>query len=215
MIQREQLDIFAVSLAIFFLLVVLMTLLRRWAGERFTVHNTDILLAIVPVALFLVFSGAVERIGVGGMFELKAVVARASALPISGQINQLPVQELESGPKGGINMIPQLIGQRTEVLTFRLGHGGYYGSAVREHLEELSKYPFFKYVVIKDRQGEFFGMIDAKTLLTSLSPALPKADFEDFAQWLNDGDREALSQLHGFIGRKEAIQPEASKRKAL
>ena len=63
--------------------------------------------------------------------------------------------------------------------------------------------------------GTFFLLVVLMTLLTSLSPALPKADFEDFAQWLNDADRKALSQLRGFIGCKEAIQPEDSKRKAL
>lgn len=215
MIKGEQLTIFATAAGMFFLLVVLATSLRRWAGEKVAVRNSDVLVAVVPVALFLLFSGAVERIGVGGMLELKTAVARASALPISEQVEELPVQELEVDRKRGVHMIPQLIEQRTEVLTFRLGHGGYTASATREHLQELSKYPFFKYVVIRDGQSDFLGMIEAQTLLVNLSPSLAKADFGDFVHWLNEGVRDELSNLRGFIGRENAVQPDASKRKAL
>lgn len=61
MIGVEQLDIFAISLGA--AIVVIATLLRRWAGEKVAVRNAEILVALVPVALFLLFSGPWKTVG--------------------------------------------------------------------------------------------------------------------------------------------------------
>lgn len=59
--------------------------------------------------------------------------------------------------------ILDLVRRRVAWLTFQLGRPGYYyGPAIREHLERLTRYDIFRYVVFVGGDGRFRGVLAAK-----------------------------------------------------
>jgi len=173
-------------------------------------------LALIPIVLWLLVTGRIPKLKLGE-FEIQTAFVEASKAAVAKQITpvKLPVESIIMEPKAGIEEIPRLIKNKTEALFFRLGHGGYYGPAIQEYLKGLSEYPFFKYVIIVDSGGKFFGMADAREL-NSIFLA-PEADFrsDDFAQWLNRADIAFLSRLPRFVSANDAIREDTGKQTAL
>jgi CBS domain-containing protein len=160
----------------------------------------------------MVFTGKIKELTVG---EVKIVTAirEASASPIKNQVTPLPVAEVRIDPKEGVAMIPELRRRKTEALSFRLGHGGYYGPAIIEYLQGVSQSPSFRYVVISTADGKLFGMIDGRQLAAILTA--PGAA-NDFAESLNRSNGDAILRLlSGIIPRDKAITKSTDKRQAL
>jgi hypothetical protein len=67
------------------------------------------------------------------------------------------VQEAE---KGSPDQIPDLVRRQVQALEFLLGSNIYFGEAIQQYLETLSKYPFFRFVVFLNSDRTFFGMVD-------------------------------------------------------
>ena len=204
------------ALSIFFVIIAIMIGLRFKIGERFEIRNSDILIALIPVALWLVFTGKVQKLEFGE-FKIEAAFIEASRASVEKQITpiRLPVETLTMSPKGGIERIPELIHNKTEALVFRLGYGGYYWPAIEEYLKRLSDYPFFKYIIIQEKNGSFFGLADARDLISIFKLRSRGFTSRDFEKWLRTSDRESFYRIPGFISRRNAITQDTDKKTAL
>lgn len=201
---------------VFLFVVMLMVLLRARAGEKFDVRNTDVLVAVIPVAVWLIVSGKITMFEAAGI-KIQTAIVQASQATIAKDVTKvkLPVEPVVVDPKAGVEQIPRLIRNKTEALLFQLGYGGYYGPAIEEYLRELSRAPFFKYIVLTRPDGTFFGLADGRELSTLLTTRDGRLRSEDFARALKLSDEAALAQLPGFLSAADAIRPDADKRTAL
>ncbi len=206
----------AVVLAIFILILAVMVALRLKFGSRFEIRNTDILIALIPAALWLVFAGKIKSLEFGG-FKIEAAFAQAARQSVKHQVTpvKLPVERVRVDLKRGVEEIPKLIRHRTEALIFTLGHGSYYGPAIEEYLKRLTASPFLKYVVIQRADGTFFGLLDALELNAFFRVHTDGLDASKFADWLNRSATTPLSDLPGFIALEHAVTEKTQKQSAL
>ncbi|MCF7805486.1 MAG: hypothetical protein K9N46_08970 [Candidatus Marinimicrobia bacterium] len=206
------------SVASFVVILVGLVLLRS-KNSKIEVKPTDIVVAVLPVVVFLLATGRLQTFEVTEKgVKIEAAFVRASTSDITSQVAQLtglPSEPITMNMKGGVGLIPRLLEEQTEGLLLRLGYGGYYGPAIRKYLTELTSQPFLKYVIIENPDRTFFGMADARELSKLFQNGQSPITPERFAAWLNDGQRESLSRLPGFISSRLAAEDEMNKAEAL
>lgn len=196
-----------ISIVVFVAIIAFLVTLRVTTKTEFEIKGSDIVLAVVPVVLFLLVTGKIESFRFGD-FEVKTVFSKAAKSDISSQIiplTGLPLEPVQVESKGGVGEIPQLIEGQTEALQFQLGHGGYYGPAINQYFVSLSAYSFFRYILINSQEGTFFGIVEADKLIPLLMSEDPPFDTEEFAQWLNASDQQAMRGIPGFVSIEDAI----------
>jgi len=194
-------------------LVTGLAVLRARTGNKFDIKTSDIALALVPVALWMLLTDKVKELTVGDV-KIVTAIREASASPVKNQVTPLPVADVRMDPKEDVGQIPALLRKKTEALSFRLGHGGYYGPAIAEYLSRLSQSPSFRYVVISDADGKFLGMVDSRQISALLSgPGGQGAD--EFAHNLNRNEAQAILRMPGIISRDKAITKNTDKLQAL
>ncbi len=205
-----------ISLAIFVTVLALMLLLRLKLIKNFEVRQSDILIALIPIVLWLLFTGKIEKLEFGDL-KIQTAFLEASEAPITKQIIslKLPVEKIRMNPKGRADEIPGLIQNQTEGLVFTLGYGYYFGPTIKQYLKRLTLFPFFKYIIINDRDGKFFGMINARDLESLFSLSEHNFTSNDFADWVNNSDTKLLSKIPFLIPSKYAIKKETNKQSAL
>lgn len=206
-----------ISLAVFVTVIVLLVFIRSKTNAKYEVKNSDIVLGLLPIVLILLVSGKIESFEFGDL-KVKAALVDASNKEIVSQISPLqgiPVRELQSESKGAVSRIPTLIKNKTESLEFRLGHGGYFGPAIGEYFDALSRQGLLKYVVVTNPDGTFFGMYDAGTLIGFTENPENNAGLDDFAYWLNNNRSGALAEIPGFIPAADALSQNSNKSEAL
>jgi len=207
-----------ISVASFVVILGIVVSLRA-KNSRFEVKNADIVVAILPIVVFLLVTGKLQKFEIsesGIKIETAFVEAQASAIasqvtPLTG----LPSEPIRLDPKRSVEEIPKLIANKTEGLLFRLGHGGYWGPAIGEYFAMLTRQPFLKYLIIEDEDGSFFAMADARELTGLFQTEHPPYTAKDFARWLNESDKKALSRLPSFIGVRDAVTKETGKDEVL
>jgi len=206
------------SIGSFLITLVLLVLLRA-RNSRFEIRPADIVVAILPIVVFLLVTGKLQKLEIteSGV-KIETAFNKASASPIVKQVTPLtglPSVPIRIDPKRGVEDIPQLISRKTEGLLFRLGHGGYYGSAIKDYFVLLAKQPFLKYLVIENPDGTFFAMANARELTELFQAKHPPYKAEDFAYWLNYANKKAFAQLPGFISSDNAVRKDADKGQVL
>jgi CBS domain-containing protein len=203
----------AIAVVVVIAIVVGLASLRARTGNKLDIKTSDIALALVPVALWMLFTGKVQELAVGDV-KIVTAIREASASPIKNQVSALPVVDLRMDPKAGVEEIPALLRRKTEALSFRLGYGGYYGPAIAEYLVRLAQSPSFRYAVISDSAGKFVGMIDGRQLAALLGGSDGRAA-DEFARNLNRNDGAAILRMPALIARDKAIIRSTDKRQAL
>jgi len=202
-----------------FLIILAILVLLRAKSSRFEVKPSDIVVAVVPVVLFLLVTGKLQKFEIGeGGVKIETAFVQASKASIDPQVTPLtglPSEPIQLDPKTAVSEIPRLIERQTEGLLFRLGHGGYWGPAIEEYFSALGRQPFFKFVIIEHPDGRFFGLADARALNELLSNQGAPYGADQFARWLNQSDTKALSRLPGFIGEDQAVRKGTDKFEAL
>lgn len=196
----------------FLAILTLLVMLRAKTGNKLDIKSSDIVLALVPIGLWLFLSGKVQEFAFGD-FKIVAAIKAASKSPVAAQVTELPVASVQIDAKVGVGEIPNLIAKKSQALSFRLGHGGYYGPAISEYLNQLTQYPFLRYVIVNDADGSFFCMADSRQLAALLQASYSFDD--DFARWLNSGDKTQLAGLPGFISVEQAMMKTSNRRRAL
>ncbi|KAA3618726.1 MAG: hypothetical protein DWQ05_07120 [Calditrichaeota bacterium] len=206
----------AIAIAIFIVVIVVMIFIRIKFLKNTEVKQTDILIALIPIVLWLFFSGRIEKFEFGDL-KIQSAFLEASTTPITGQITPLkfPVKMVSSNRKSAVSDIPRLINNKTEALVFNLSYGGYLDTAIEEYLRRLTQHAFFKYIVINSRDDKFVGMANARELYTLFVKPDHEYDSTDFTNWLRRADMNNLAKLPDFIGVENAIQNTVDKQAVL
>lgn len=206
-----------ISLAVFIAVIALLVFIRSKTGSKYEVKNSDIMLGLLPIVLILLVSGKIKSFAFGDL-KIESAFVEASNKEIEMQVSPLegiPVRELQSDAKRSVSVIPQLIEKKTEALEFRLGHGGYYGPAIQEYFDQLSRRSLLKYIILKDQDNAFFGMYKAEILLSYFDNNDQGYTTQNLANWLNRSNENQLSGLPGFISSDEALMQTSNKSEAL
>ena len=200
-----------------FAVILALLMLLRSTNSKFEVKPTDIVVALLPILIFLLITGKIQKFEVGEL-KIETAFVKASTSAIAPQVaplTGLPSEPIRTDPKMGVGDIPKLIERKTQGLLFRLGYGGYYGPAIRDYLVGLVKQPFLRYIIIENSDRTFFALADARSLADVFAnPGAPYTP-EQFAQWLDSSDKTALARLPGFISSEHAVALTTDKRRAL
>lgn len=231
-----------VSFAVFVLLLAALVALRVRSGNTIDIRSSDIVLALLPVAFWLLLTGQVQEFGFGEL-KITAAIKKAAKEPVNKQVvAALPIEALRTSPKGGQPEIQKAINDKSQAISFRLGTGGYYtAAAITEYLDRLIQYPYLRYLVLNKEDGKFFGLVDARQLASvlrstqrpaeppppppapaepfspteqrSISIAEPRLSAKKLADWLNQGNEAELATLPGFIAA--TLSKNADRKEAL
>lgn len=217
-----------VLIGVFILLLILLVGLRTKTGNKFEVKNSDIVIALIAVVLGLFASGQIKEIAFGE-FRVASVVKEASESPIEFQVTEVPKHELRVGARGGTREeIPKFINDKIQVLSFTLGGprgvtDKYKGSVICQYLDELTRFPFLRYILIKNPDGTFFAMAnarDVKEFFLKPIQSCPKSEksqkcqkspelFElnNFAEWINSSNvKKIKEEVPGLIFAEMAVR---------
>lgn len=199
-----------IIVAIALLLFLGSVVLRSKTKAKYEIKNIDLIIAALPVIIWLLMSNKLDEVNFLGVGIKTADVfteaanenigtefTNAEALPIDKL-----VEEAEMATKTGTKEIPMLVKTKIEALQFRLGHGGYYSYAIREYLDRLLQYPYLKFVVIEEDNGSLFGYFNARILYSYLEDT--QEGYYQFQVHLNGSMRERLIDYPGFMSVDKA-----------
>lgn len=200
-------------------------LLRVFSDGKYEIKTIDLVFLIIPLLVMALATGKLKGIDMFGVkADLSELWANAAQSKIKDQVapsQQLTVQDavqvVQMAGKGGIQELRVLIDRKIEALEFRLGHGGYYGPAIKTYFEALSGSSYLRVVVVNQPDGKLFGMYNAANLIGYLRVA-GDAGYDQFQQLLNSNDAASwnqLSKLPGFVGAASAVGSGTSRRDAL
>jgi CBS domain-containing protein len=196
--------------------------LRSATAGKVQITLNDAIIAAIAAALALLVSGKLSKVVVGSegvtIETAREAILSSAAKPIAQQVNALPVVPLEQALKGGVGEIPNMVRRRVQGLDFMLGFGGYDQTVLKAYLETLTRYDFFRYIILLTQDNRLFGMVDARSLLAALEDPGSGETFQDFATLLNhgsDADRHKLAQLPGFVPAEDAVTKQSDKRDVL
>ncbi len=214
-------EIYAAVIVLFVLLAIVV--LRTITGDKVHISYEDITITMAGVVLVLLLAGRISKLAFTGKGIDIEVAVRAiqSASSKDAKKASLPLETLEISEKGDIEQIPSLIRNRVPAISVRLSSGSYTEDAVQKHLECLTPHEFFRFVVLLQPSGEFFGIISARILLGILIADPSSASgwsFAKFVKLVNRGgieDQARLSTLPGFVSNKQAIDVDSDKLQAL
>jgi hypothetical protein len=199
--------------------------------RTFEIQSTDIVVAILPVIIYLLVTGKIQALEVGGL-KVKTAIVNASNSAIESQVARL-TEPIQMDLKAGVEQIPELIRKKSQGLELILGTGGYYqGSVIQAYLVSLTKQPFLQYIIIEYPDKTFFGIADARALADQLeAQTAPQTGAQTSTQTVaqhftaetlamrlnstNGSDWKELKSLPGFISSDKAVRNETGKDEAL
>ena len=206
------------------LLVIGSLLLRVRSGGKYEVKTTDLVFLVVPLLLVALATGKLKGLDLFGVkADLSALWAEAADTKIESRAEaatatvQDVVHIVELASKGGMNELQRLIERKVEALEFKLGHGGYYGPAIKKYFEALSGSSHLRVIVVVEPGGALFGIYYAPDLISYLRVSGDQgySDFQNLLNRGNDAARAELAKLPGFLGVDAAVTSATSKRDAL
>ncbi|WP_068827915.1 CBS domain-containing protein [Pseudomonas sp. BMS12] len=200
-------------------------LLRVFSAGKYEIKTIDLVFLVIPLLLVALATGKLKGIDMFGVkADLSELLTDAAKGKIKEQVapsEQLTVQDavqvVEMAGKGGIQQLRVLIERRIEALELRLGHGGYYGPALKTYFEALSGSSYLRVVVVNQPDGKLFGMFNAANLISYLRVA-GDGGYQQFQQLLNSSSASnwaELSKLPGFVAVQSAVTSTTSRRDAL
>ena len=198
-VQREIKDIFAsiLFLALGFLVVWFTAKYLNTAGDVVIMS-----LLFLPVLVYLIFSGRLSQLKVGGL-EAKFLDITAQSVEIASETITPSEDDIVVVAKAGIrelqSRIQHLDESRPIILTLNLRTGVYYDAyALLNYIEVLSQYQTFKFVVFMDKDNRFVAYIPFWAMLQILKI---ESLCYDFVRTLNDGDFQELRRYPGIVTR--------------
>lgn len=207
-----------IALALFAALLALLVVLRAKTGNKVDIRNSDIVLALVPVALWLFLTGKIQEFGFGEV-KIVAAIKMAAKAPVGPEVSKLTIDAVREPvrmmSKAGPDVIPQMIGAKSQALSFVIGQGGYAGQAIADYLDQLTQYPFLRYVVLNNPDGTFYGICDARQIEEIVRAPNPRFNVSNIADWINAGDKTQLINLPGFVPAEKSLHKKDDKRQAL
>jgi len=212
-------------LALGIMLVVGSLLLRVFSDGKYEVKTIDLVFLIVPLLVVALATGKLKGLDLFGVkADLSALWTEAAHTQIAGQVAEVApatvqdvVQVVETASKGGVHELQRLLERKIEALAFTLGHGGYYGPAIKTYFEALSGSAHLRAIVVNHPDGTLFGMYNAADMIGYLRVAGDES-YRQLQQLLNSGSEAAraeLAKIPCFIVAQHAMHASTSKREAL
>jgi CBS domain-containing protein len=214
-----------ILLAVGAVLVIASVFLRVQSAGRYEFKTGDLVFLVIPLLLVSLATGKIKGLDLFGVkADLSALWVEAAQAKIEKQVApaasasvQDVVHIMEMGAKGGTQDLQRLLQRRVEALEFRLGFGGYNGSAIQAYFDALSGSSQLRSIVVNNQDGTLFGMYLAGDLIGYLRVTREQG-YAELGQRLNRGDdasRAELKRLPGFVGAEHAVTASTSKRESL
>ena len=154
------------------ILIILIALNKILMTE--TIDVSIIFIALLPFLIYLVISGKISEIG-GGGFAIKfhkaseAKVIFKKEVPYSDEEEAIVKWSLEYLKN---DILPEFAENLRSTLKIKKEYiGGYQYKDLKEYLEQLTKFDFFRYVLFVDENDVFNSYMLARTLLAQLISA--------------------------------------------
>lgn len=221
----------------FIVVLVLVVWARKTLAGEYEIKPIDAGIALIPFVLWMASAGILKSVDVAGLVKIDVgdVFAKAARKPIDLHTRELPIKEIKAPEKQGARVIPKMIAEGREGLSFTLGYHHYDGRVVWKYMNNLSQSPKFQYVVIKEKNDDLFGLYDVSRLVGAMNPPnndklsveFPLEPFHnypsrsavqgwvDFAEAIRNKELDSLRGLAGFIGVDKAVDRAQDKKKVL
>jgi hypothetical protein len=161
------LTLFAMLVAAVILLATVV-IMRSTTEGRWVVQLADIGIALVPIFVRLVLTGQLAKLTFGSE-GISFAFQKVLTTDIKDIFHfSLPTESLLAQEKPNPSRLNDFIADRTPAMFFVLGKR-YSAEVLQQDLTSLKEYPFFRFVVIQQNGGAFFGMMDASHLTDYLS----------------------------------------------
>src|SRR6476646_3053793 len=96
-----------ISVFVFAFVLFLLVWLRTRSANRFQIKSWDVVVALVPVVLWLLLTGKIHEFDIGEI-KLSTAIKMATKAPVKGQISELlPIDTVSTSEKGGLSEIPK------------------------------------------------------------------------------------------------------------
>ncbi|MDO6739349.1 hypothetical protein [Wenyingzhuangia sp. 2_MG-2023] len=203
----------AIAIVIFIVSFLLVLLLRKKIGKEYEIKNTDILIGIIPLALWLLLTGKITNFEYGDL-KITSAFTQAKNKPITGTITDIYKSNLPSAEKGSIYELERTLESKPEALIFYSGQKRYASEVIEEYLKALST-STLKYLIIKNTADDFVGMVSVDQFMSQTLSEDPIIEPYQFAQWLNNGEDDQYSLIKGFITLEQSLPETITKIEAL
>lgn len=210
--MKTQVDIL-IALGIFVVSMIIMLVIRKKIGKDFEIKNSDILIGIIPLALWLLLSGKITSFEYG---DLKIATAFASAnnSPISEEISNIYRRDIAELEKSSIFKLDEILKSKPDALIFYSGHNVYDPHITEEYLHKLSE-SSLKYLLIKTTNHDFIGLISVDKFMAQAMVDKPVFSLREFVDWLNTNNIDQLKSIDGMLNTSVAVSPSSSKQETL
>ncbi|MGB5387429.1 MAG: hypothetical protein WBN20_11660 [Eudoraea sp.] len=214
-----------IAISIFAVTIILVLFLRKKVGKDYEIKTSDIIIAIVPLAVWLLLTGKVERLKVGD-FEVTLVaeaiqeaknteISETAALisPISSITKE--IDNIRGAPKSSLVDLDKILKSKPEALIFLMGYDNYGSTEIEQYLNKLAQ-STLKYIIINDyTTGKFKGIISLELLMPQIFSKNPEFTADDLKIWLENSNETEIYNIDGLLSFNDAIKPTTSKYVAL
>ncbi|MBK9929575.1 MAG: CBS domain-containing protein [Saprospiraceae bacterium] len=196
----------------FIVLLILIIYLKSKFGNKFEIKNPDIILALLPIVIWLLLSGEISSLQVGDL-KFETAFKKAKNESISNQIDKLPITVVRAESKASIFQIETILQSRPQALKFIVGNRNYYQEAISEYLMKLSR-STIKYVVFDNRDNRFLGLIPLVELNELISDQ-NQLTIDSLTSWLTTGNENKILSIKGILPSSISISENTTKQEAL
>lgn len=215
-----------IAISIFVVTIILVLFLRKKVGKDYEIKTSDIIIAIVPLAVWLLLTGKVERLKVGD-FEV-TLVAEAiqeaqnteiseSATLINPILNSITkeIDNVQGAPKSSLLDLDKILKTKPEALIFLMGYDNYGSTEIEQYLKKLSQ-STLKYIIVNDyTTNKFKGIISLELLMPQIFSKNASLTADELKIWLENSNEAKIFDIDGLLNLNDAIKPTTSKYVAL
>lgn len=204
-----------ISIGLFFSLLILIVYIRKKFGEGIEIKNSDIILALLPILLWLLLSGKIASLQVGEL-KIETAFKKAKNESVSKQIYQLPITTIQGEDKSTLHKLEDMMRAKPQALKFVLGKEAYVPEIVTEYLRLLST-STVKYIVFENKERQFIGLITLTELNNQIFNQTDNNHFTttDLVKWLANEEVDKVKTIKGLLSVSDAITTTTAKQKAL
>jgi CBS domain-containing protein len=202
------------SVSVIFLFLVLIAIVLR-LRRGITPNVMDFAFAGIPIIIWLVMSGYVEKIKISNVvdLEIKTAFVQAYKAPVAKQVSALIRSGFVAAAKGYAGQLDYLVGMRPDALVLDFCHGKYDVAVMTKYFDKMGK-ASVKYVVFT-RRDDFLAMIDFSDFVNQCMSD-DSIGIDRLVGALNDGDPgELFGEFRRLVTKEYAITKDTSKHQAL
>lgn len=158
-------------------------------------------LLLIPILVYVIFSGRLKEIRAPGGLEAKFVDVAEKLVEPTAEPIEASTEEMQIVEKEGLRELQRSLAHIDEskpiTLTLTLGRRGYYDrGALLQYIKTLSQFRNFKFVIILDQENRFVAYLPHWMMKQILE--IDSLGY-DFVQAINDGRLQDLRHYPGVV----------------